>query len=137
MQLTIRKARIGVTGMLLVMLCIIVFVGSLFYLALNGPWGSNTLFPIQFTSNTVLHSSPELDSNPINLDEAIKQLKKEGCIIASYSKNIDLSDAVRLQYHVFKERAVENGLVLVMPDELGDIILVVRDKKGQWVWGPN
>jgi len=136
MQLASRKARIGVSGIIIVMLCIVIFVGSLFYLSFKGPWVSNTLFPIQFTSNTDLPITPELESNQINLDEALKELKKEGCIITSYKK-IDLSNTERLQYPEFKEKAVENGVVLVTPDELGDIILVIRNKKGQWAWSPN
>ena len=136
MQLARSKGRIGVSGIILVMVCICVFVGSLFYLTLNGPWRSNTLFPMYPVGNTNYDKSTELDNYQPNLDEVITELKKEGCIITSYNKQIDLSGAVRLQYHEFKEKAVKHGLVFIISDKNGDASLLVSDKV-KWLWTPG
>ena len=136
MQLVRRNARIGVSGVVIVLFCIVAFVGSLFYLTFNGPWGSNTLFPIQQTSYSDLPISTEKNDNQITIDDAIKDLKKEKCTIVYYN-NTDLSLATRLQYTEFKEKAVKKGLIFIVPNEIDDVILMVRDKQGQWIWSNN
>ena len=136
MRLVTRSGGIGASGIIIVMACIFVFFGSLFYLTLNGPWGSNSLFPMYPVENTNYEKSTEPVNYQPNLEEMINELKKEGCTITSLNKQIDISDAVRLQYDEFKEKAIKHGLVLIIQEINGNESLLVSDN-GKWLWTPR
>ena len=131
-----RKARIGLIAIVMLMLAIVLLLISLFWLTAFGPWSKNpsdTPTQVNEKEETPISSAP-IDN--ITIEEAILELKKAGCTVTTYEKTIYLRDAKRLNYYEFREKAIINGLVIILPNESGDYQLLVTDNVNEWVYRP-
>ena len=116
-------------------------MSSLLWLTINGPWnrkiGQSPLFtPAKSPTTTI--GSPE--ANPTEKEPsfitAINTLKNEGCHVTQYDKYIDITGIPRLNFPEFKEKALKNGIVLIVPNDMGESILLIIEKKSDYIWQP-
>lgn len=131
-----RKAGTGVFAVVLLMFSIVMFAGSLFYLVYLNPLNINMEQP----SNTVKISDVEetrvsLIVENKSLQEAINELKNEGCTFVSVSTPVYLVDPQYLNYNDFKLKALETKIVVISPSDTG-IFLLVQNGDIQIIWTP-
>ncbi len=69
------------------------------------------------------------------LEEAINELKHEGCALVSIKAQIYLDNPQYIGFNDFKLKALETKLVIMSPSDSG-IILVVQNEGTQWIWIP-
>ena len=136
-----RMAKMGTIVAVILLFSIVMFMSSLFWLTINGPWngelGQTQLF-------TPAKSPPlSIDSTISNITEtdpslivAITILKKEGCYLAPYDKYVNVNDAECLKFTEFKEKALKKGVILIIPDDTGEVNLLILDKNAKYIWKP-
>jgi hypothetical protein len=131
-----RKARVGEVTMIILLFSIVFFVGSIFYLVYYDPWN----FSLKQPSKTVTISYIEELTEPTiienkRLEEAINELKHDGCTFVSLKAKLYLDNPHYLGYNDFKLKALETKLVIISPSNSG-YILVVQKEGVQWIWVP-
>ena len=112
----------------------VLFMVSLFWLALNGPWGNKS------TMETLLTSFEEkevsIDHAPKTINEALDDLRSIDCQIVSYWKEIELEKTTRLSYTEFKKVAIKTKLVFTISNYVDTPILMVIYNKMHYTWYP-
>ena len=143
-----RSGRVGILATLVLMISIVLFIGCLFWLVTNGPWGGgggslfgddlfkpasikNTKTPLVVTTENT--SEPE---HELNFTEAEKDLTESGCILTEFTGTYSSIDTIRLDYQQFKEKAIERKIVFtaeISPDV--PVLLVTKDGN-TYEWSP-
>lgn len=129
-----RKAKVGISVSVLLMFCIVMFIGSLFYLTLNGPWNMENeneqippSLPIEYASD------PE--DEPDSIENALLNLCNAGCTVVSSSIDFNEYDMKSLSFHDFKDIVLKNQIVILA--EIDDETLLLVFKSGHlWYWKP-
>jgi hypothetical protein len=129
-----RKAKVGISVSILLMFCIVMFIGSLFYLTIDGPWNLGNeiehippTLPIEYTSD------PE--DEPDSVENALLDLCDAGCTIVSSSINFNEYDVKSSSFHEFKDKVLKNRIVILA--EIKDETLLLVLQNGQlWYWKP-
>jgi len=137
-----RNGRVGVLATLLLLFSLVLFIGSLFWLSVNGPWGGGSLLGDGFFKPASMLKQDEGTSTPIeteeeiNLTEAIEDLSESGCVFIEYSGEYSEGDTIRLSYQQFREEAIDRKIVqkAETPQE-ATVLLVTRNGK-IYGWSP-
>ena len=133
-----RSGKIGSISMVILMFSIVLFIGSLFWLYINGPWnGAEGKFFQQITNNAsqeqVTKNSIGQNEN-ISMNDAILDLQLSGITIINYNNTITLKKPRYCEYSSFKILAIERSLVIIINNEGG--CLLTYGEKDQIVWIP-
>lgn len=135
----IRSGKVGLTATVILMLSIVLFIGSLFWLYVNGPWSGsgNNLFnpasnkpPSETEKNT---GTPIIET--VSLSDAIDELEEAGVSCIVFNEDIDTQTAQHVNYQDFKELAIEKKLVLIISIDDNECLLTYQNKN-KIIWKP-
>jgi hypothetical protein len=135
-----RSGRVGVLATLVLLLSIVLFVGCLFWLTVNGPWGGGQIFgddlfkpssmPAEQNEETPLNTTDIV----WNITTAMNDLQSSGCVFTEYSSEYT-GDTVLLDFTEFKEVAITRKIVYTAETPESPILLVV-DNGNLYEWRP-
>jgi hypothetical protein len=112
-------------------LCLIV----LFWFLIGSTDKNQPLEPIPNNDTEPIIQEPEINET-LRLEEAIQELKWEGCQLLYVEPRVYLDNTHYLGYEEFKSKALETKLVIMTPSDSGTILLV-QIKNDQWIWVPS
>ena len=142
MPIGYRDGRVGILATLVLLTSIVLFIGCLFWLTVNGPWGGGSLLgdnlfkPVGMTvqdpkTQTLIETEHEM-----NISEAIEDLSSSGCIFTDYTKEYSRSETTSLEYEQFKKAAIDRKIVYKAVDSWNaPVLLVIRNGK-IYEWTP-
>ncbi len=136
-----RRGRVGILATLVLMLSIVLFIGSIFWLATNGPWGGGSLFGDDLFKPASMSSEKEPENQSIsitrmNITEAIEDLMNSGCVFTEYTKSYSEAETTPLEYEQFKEEAVERKIVFTAKNTWETTVLLVVKNGHIYEWSP-
>jgi hypothetical protein len=123
------------------MLSIVLFIGSLFWLTTNGPWGGGSLFgddlfkPVSMSSEKEPENQSSSDTM-MNITEAMEDLMASGCVFTEYTKLYSEAETIKLDYQQFKTEAVDRKIVFTAKNDWDATILLVVKKGHTYEWSP-
>ena len=133
-----RSGKIGLIAMIILMFSIVLFVGSLFWLYITGPWtGAMDKFfqPVSNNPSTNQISNYTIvQYENITFTDAIIDLQNSGINVISYNKTMDLKKARYYDYSDFKTLAIKNNLVIIIGNDGG--CLLTYEEKDKILWAP-
>ncbi len=123
------------------MLCIVVFAGTLFYL-MTSP-GMSLAFDTDNPNNPFVTSEgqpsitkqPQWVKGPWSMEQALNDLKVNGCIIVEKTEDEGLEDAKEVNYDNFRTLAMRRRIVYNIVDEDVEALLLCLEEK-YYVWTP-
>ncbi len=136
-----RSGRVGVLATLVLLLSIVLFIGSLFWLSVNGPWGGGSLFgddlfkPASLTPEEKDEVTVNTTDNGMNITTVIDDLKANGCVFTDYSGTYQADQTIQITYEEFKEKAVNRKIVFTAETTETTILLVTENEK-LYEWRP-
>jgi hypothetical protein len=137
-----RKANSSVAAAIVLMLCIVVFAGTLFYL-MTSP-GMSLAFDTDNPNNpfkmsegqSSITKQPVWVKGPWSMEQAINDLKANGCVIVEKTDKEGLDEANEVNYDGFRTLAIRRRIVYRVVDEDTEaLILSLEDK--YYVWAPQ
>ena len=142
MPIGYRDGRVGILATLVLLVSIVLFVGCLFWLTVNGPWGGGSLFGNDlFKPAGMTVEEPETQTlietqHEMNISEAIEDLTNSGCVITEYKQVYSSSETITLEYEQFKEMAIDRKIVYKTVDSWeAPVLLVIKNGK-IYEWTP-
>jgi len=137
-----RKANSSVGAALVLMLCIVVFAGTLFYL-MTSP-GMSLALDLGNPNNPFktgkdeppITKQPQWVKGPWSMDQAINDLKANGCAIVEKTEDEGLDDANEVSYDNFRTLAMQRRIVYLIVDEDAEALLL-RLEDNYYVWTPQ
>ena len=130
-----KNSKTHILASLLLMGCIVMFVGSLYYLIVRGPWIIESNYNPETVSLPVSESIVTDIDEPGSLGEALDILLEKGCTIVSLEINNDKYKVREASFQTLSEKAVKNQVVIVTTvNEV--VVLSVVDNGNLWVWHP-
>ncbi len=137
-----RKANIGVGAAIVLMLCIFVFAGTLFYL-MTSP-GMSLAFDADNPNNpfkaigsqSSITGQPKWVKGPWSMEQAVNDLKANGCVIVEKTDKDGLENANEMNYDGFRTLAIRRRIVYLIVDEDIEALLVHLEDK-YYVWTPQ
>jgi hypothetical protein len=132
----IKKRPITAETIETILLFSIVIVLSFFTYYMTGTLSRNQPTEIIYVNGEQSNSTETMVIENKKLEEAIQELKMEGCQIVFVEPKIYLDYPNYVDYGDFFSKAIERKLVIVTPGESG-MILVVQLQKTKWVWIPS
>ena len=131
-----RKPGTSLVATIILMFSIVLFIGSIFYLVYLNPLNFSTEQSPNIVKTSYKEESPEpIIINNKSLEEAISELKHDGCTFVSVSAPVYLDDPQYLNYNDFHLKALETKMVVMSPKG-SSIILLVQNEGVQWIWVP-
>lgn len=132
-----REGKIGYFATLILMFSIVLFLGSLFWLVVNGPWNINGSNLFHTTKMDEKMNESEQNTLTMNIEDAIQDLEESGCILIHYEKEINLRGVNRLNYIDFKGEAIKTGIVLIISnEEAKPTLLFIQSNHMKSFWEP-
>ena len=136
-----RKAN-SVAAAIVLMLCIVVFAGTLFYLmtspgmslALDADNPNNPFKAIGGQSS--LTGQPKWVKGPWSMEEAINDLKANGCVVVEQTDKDGLENANEVTYDGFRTLGMRRRIVYLIVDEDVEALLVHLEDM-YYVWTPK
>lgn len=136
-----RKAN-TIAAAIVLMLCIVVFAGTLFYLmmspgmslALDADNPNNPFKAIGGQSS--LTGQPKWVKGPWSMEEAVNDLKTNGCVIIEKTDGDGLENANEVNYDSFRTLGMQRRIVYLIVDEDFEALLVHLEDK-YYVWTPK
>lgn len=127
---------------MVLMLCIVVFAGTLFYL-MTSP-GMSLAFDADNPNNpfkavggqSSVTGQPKWVKGPWSMEQAINDLKANGCVIVEKTNKDGLDDANEVNYDGFRTLAIRRRIVYLIVDEDTEALLVQLEDK-YYVWTPQ
>jgi len=142
MPIGYRDGRVGILATLVLLASVVIFIGSLFWLTVNGPWGGGSLFGNDlFKPAGMTDQEPETRTlietdHEMNITEVIEDLTSSGCVFIEYTKEYSRSETTPLEYEQFKEEAIDRKIVYKTVDSWdAPVLLVIRNGK-IYEWTP-
>ena len=131
-----RKAGTGVIATIILMVSFTLLFGSIYYLLYLDPFK----YPTEQPQKNVLMNNNEEPPEPTTnvnktIEEAISELKHEGCTFVSVKFPVYIDNPQYLGYDDFKTKAIETKLIVLSPSDVG-IILIVQNADVQFIWVP-
>jgi hypothetical protein len=135
-----RKGHVGIFSTTVLMVSVVLFIGSLFYLTTNNPWSSGSTFGgKKYVTTSISDKQPEIqqfDQKELNLTTAVADLESAGCVFTVYTGEYTASKGIRLEYNKFREEAINRKIVYIAEVEQDTTVLLL-EKKGQiFEWRP-
>ena len=138
-----RKGQTGILVTVLVLFSIVLFIGSLFWLSVTGPWGEGSIFgddlfkPASMSDDTGDQTQIIVETeHAVNMSEAMDDLAKAGCVFTEYKGEYSARDTISLDYDVFKEEAIERKLVFTAMKSLDTPVLLITKNDKIYGWSP-
>jgi hypothetical protein len=136
-----RKGRVGIVATLMVMFSMVLFIGSLFWLTTNGPWGGGSLFGDDLFKPVSMSSEKEPENQSIsvtkmNITEAMEDLTNSGCVFTEYTKSYSEAETIKLDYQQFKNEAVDRKIVFSAKNTSERTVLLVVKNGHIYEWSP-
>ncbi len=126
----------------MLMLCIAIFAATLFYL-MTSPGMSlaldtdNPNNPFKASEGqSSITGQPGWVKGPWSMDQAINDLKLNGCVIVEKTDKDGLDDANEVNYEGFRNLAIRRRIVYHMVDEDTEALLVQLEDR-YYVWTPQ
>ena len=139
-----RKGRVGILATVILLMSIVAFVGSIYWLAINGPWnGGGSLFgkdlfkPASIPSEKTEVKTDTVQEVKENITGAISELKQLDCVFTDYSGDYSSLNPVQLNYSDFKELAVSHKIVFTVDSTQDNVVLLVIKNDVASVWDPQ
>ncbi len=140
-QVSGRKANSSVGAAIVLMLCIAVFAATLFYL-MTSP-GMSLAFDPKSLENPFqtgedkppITKQPRWVKGPWSMEQALNDLKANGCAIVEKTDKEGLDDANEVNYDGFRTLAMRRRIVYLIADE-GTEVLLLRLEDKYYVWAP-
>lgn len=137
-----RKANSSVGAAIVLMLCIVVFAATLFFLMTNP--GMSLAFDADNPNNIFKASEgqssftgqPRWVKGPWSLEQAINDLKANGCVIVEKTDKDGLENANEVNYDGFRTLAIRRRIVYQIVDEDTEALLVHLEDR-YYVWTPQ
>jgi len=137
-----RKANSSVGAAIVLMLCIAIFAATLFYL-MTSP-GMSLALDTDNPNNpfkagegqSSITGKPGWVKGPWSMDQAINDLKLNGCVIVEKTDKDGLDDANEVNYEGFRNLAIRRRIVYHMVDEDTEALLVQLEDR-YYVWTPQ
>ena len=137
-----RKANSSVGAAIVLMLCITVFATTLFYL-MTSPAMSlafdadnpNNIFKAS-EGQSSFTGQPSWVKGPWSLEQAINDLKANGCVIVEKTDKDGLENANEVNYDGFRTLAIRRRIVYQIVDEDTEALLVHLEDR-YYVWTPQ
>lgn len=137
-----RKANSSVGAAIVLMICIIVFAATLFYL-MTSPGMSlafdadnpNSLFKASEGQSSITRQ-PGWVKGPWSMDQAINDLKANGCVVVEKTDKDGLDNANEVNYEGFRNLAIRRRIVYHIVDEDTEALLVQLEDR-YYVWTPQ
>ena len=141
-QVSGRKANSSVGAAIVLMLCIAVFAATLFYL-MTSP-GMSLAFDPNSPENPFqtgedqppITKQPKWVKGPWSMEQALNDLKANGCAIVEKTDKEGLDDANEVNYDGFRTLAMRRRIVYLISDE-GTEALLLRLEDNYYVWTPR
>ena len=137
-----RKANSSVGAAIVLMLCIVIFAATLFYLmtspgmslALDADNPNNPFKASEGQSS--ITGQPRWVKGPWSMDQAIYNLKANGCVIVEKTDKDGLENANEVNYDGFRNLAIRRRIVyLIVDDDIEALLVRLEDK--YYVWTPQ
>jgi hypothetical protein len=119
------------------MFSLVMFITSLFWLTVQGPWDSDSPFAPRPTNVNYKGASAtfqEYDSP--RMKELMFELSEANCTIVFYDMDFSRHRIRYLNYIDFTEKALENKIVFCSQIETGELVLLVLEDGNLWLWKP-
>jgi len=135
-----RSGRVGVLATLVLLFSIVLFVGSLFWLSVNGPWGGGQIFgddlfkPASMTEEQNDETLQNTTDTFWNITMAMDDLQSSGCVFTEYTSEYT-GDTIQLDYEEFKAKAIKRKIVFTEETPESPILLV-SDTGNLYEWRP-
>jgi len=141
-QVSGRKANSSVGAAIVMMLCIAVFAATLFYL-MTSP-GMSLAFDPNSPENPFptgedqppITKQPRWVKGPWSMEQAINDLKANGCTIVEKTDKEGLDEANEINYSGFRILAMRRRIVYLVIDEDAEYLLA-RLEDDYYVWTPR
>jgi hypothetical protein len=135
-----RKGHVGIFATTILMVSVVLFLGSLFYLTTNNPWSSDPKFGGEkYVTTSISDKQPEIqqiDQKELNLTSAVADLESVGCVFTVYTGSYTTSKGIRIEYYKFREEAINRKIIYIAEVEQ-DVTVLLLEKKGQiFEWRP-
>lgn len=137
-----RSGRVGVLATLVLLFSIILFVGCLFWLTVEGPWGGGSIFGDDLFKPASYKTEPEQENilndtevEALNMSSAMDDLHASGCIFTEYSDTYSEEQTISLSFTEFKEKAVNRKIVFTA-ETPETVILLVNENGKLYEWRP-
>lgn len=132
-----RKGRVGIFATIVLMVSVVLFISSLFYLTTNNPWSNGSVFEGEkYVTKSISDKQIEtqqLDQQEMNLTMAVADLERAGCVFTVYSGEYT---GTKLEYSIFREEAINRKIVYIAERDQYTTVLLI-EKKGQlFEWCP-
>jgi hypothetical protein len=133
-----RKGGAGILASIILMVSLVLFISSLFYLTTYNPWSNNPSFGGEKIVTTISDKQPDTSQivQEMNITMAVYDLEKAGCVFTVYTGEYDASKVNRLEYIVFREEAINRKIVYIGEGEQEKTILLVEKKGKLFEWSP-
>ena len=135
-----RKGRVGIFATIVLMVSVVLFISSLFYLTTYNPWSSGSTFGGEkFVATSISDKQPEtqqLDVQGLNLTMAVADLERAGCVFTVYNGEYTASSVIKLEYYKFREEAINRKIVYIAEGEPETTILLIEKKGKIFEWSP-
>jgi len=135
-----RSGRVGVLATLVLLFSVVLFVGSLFWLSVNGPWGGGQIFgddlfkPASMTEEQNDETLQNTTDTFWNITMAMDDLQSSGCVFTEYTSEYT-GDTIQLDYEEFKAKAIKRKIVFTEETPESPILLV-SDTGNLYEWRP-
>ena len=141
-QVSGRKANSSVGAAIVLMLCIAVFAATLFYL-MTSP-GMSLAFDADNPNNPFqtgedqppITKQPKWVKGPWSMEQAINDLKANGCTIIEKTDKEGLDNANEVNYEGFRTLAMRRRIVYLIADDDTETLLL-RMEDNYYVWTPQ
>ncbi len=138
-----RNGRVGILATVILLMSIVLFIGSIYYLTLNGPWGGGSLFgkdlfkPASMSNEKTEIKTDIVPDVRLNITEAIHELTGLGCVFTEYNGQYSGLETIKLEYQNFKKVAVDRKIVFTIEKDQDTIVLLVIKNNVMYEWGPR
>ena len=137
-----RKANSSVGAAIVLMLCITVFAATLFYL-MTSPGMSlaldadnpNNIFKASEGQSSIT-GQPRWVKGPWSMEQAINDLKANGCVIVEKTDEDGLENANEVNYDGFRTLSIRRRIVYLIVDEDTEALMVHLEDR-YYVWTPE
>ena len=135
-----RKANAGIGAAVLLMVCIVLFAGTLFWLmvkpGLSLGFGENQENPLHLTGGQIQPQEAQWNDPSWSMNQSILDLESNGCVI---TRNVvepgALANANNLSYSNFRTLAMKRRIVFLHIDGDAETLLIKDDDK-YYAWAP-
>ena len=141
-----RSGRVGIPATLVLMMSIVLFIGCLFWLLTNGPWGGGSLFGNDLfkpASMKKIETEPVIENETgttpdydLNYTEAVDDLTESGCVFTKYTGTYSGTETIRLDYQRFREEALTRKIVFIAEISPDVPVLLVERDDNTYAWSP-